>query len=646
MALQIQTPFAQFFDLAGTPVDNGDLYIGTLNLNPVTDPIAVYWDEALTIPALQPINISNGYISRMGTPSRLYTASDDYSMLLRDSGGSMIFYEGSVTAVSDLRAQLADGSSSLVNSSIVGFIPGWAGSVTTAVENRLKETISVKDFGATGDGVTDDTAEILAAVAYANSVGNVTITFPIGTYLVSAPIRVFADGVNLVGAGPQATIIKRTTNYGDTFQFFKDAAIGAYIIGCGISDMSIYSTIMPSSGAHILARYTDNFYVDNVILSEGFNGIQLSGCHKVKVSRVTARWSTGNPTGRRFIRVISTQDTYTGVGQALNGSNVFINNCDLASLYTPGGGNAGSDFGIEVTCIDGLTISNTYVGGCATATMLMNNSVASPTVINGIKISNSFLDAGQGADISMQGSTSANFGNVQIIGNSFAGGTDDTTGVVVGGNPSNVQIISNTFYGGNKSDVITLNSTGVNHQVIGNHITKGGVVGAGDGVKINSGEVLVSDNIIGAAVDTIVNGVSVSATSAIVKITDNVIVNCTTSGITLASGATVLSVTDNILQNNVANLVDNSGDIAKTITNNAGYNPVAPTAVTVGATPFTWKNTTGGPVLLFVNGGTVNGISVNSSLVAANTDKAVTVPHQQSAIISYTVLPTVKYLGA
>ncbi|WP_292071127.1 glycosyl hydrolase family 28-related protein [Mesorhizobium sp.] len=66
-----------------------------------------------------------------------------------------------------------------------GFLQAGTGAVTRTWQDKVRERISVKDFGATGDGVTDDTAAIQAAETARAAVGGELI-FPPGTYQISA----------------------------------------------------------------------------------------------------------------------------------------------------------------------------------------------------------------------------------------------------------------------------------------------------------------------------------------------------------------------------------------------------------------------------------------------------------------------------
>jgi len=89
-ALSVQPPYPAFAGADGLPLENGYIWIGTVNLNPQVNQIAVYWDAALTVSAVQPIRTLNGYPVYQGTPSRFYVGSD-YSIQALDSNGSVIY---------------------------------------------------------------------------------------------------------------------------------------------------------------------------------------------------------------------------------------------------------------------------------------------------------------------------------------------------------------------------------------------------------------------------------------------------------------------------------------------------------------------------------------------------------------------------
>jgi hypothetical protein len=77
--------------------------------------------------------------------------------------------------------ELAEGD---INTST--FTQSGTGATERSVTSKLGEIISVKDFGATGDGVTDDTAAIQAAIdAVFTLYGGGRIWFPVGSYRIS-----------------------------------------------------------------------------------------------------------------------------------------------------------------------------------------------------------------------------------------------------------------------------------------------------------------------------------------------------------------------------------------------------------------------------------------------------------------------------
>ena len=80
-------------------------------------------------------------------------------------------------------------SSNYADAAQVTYDPPFTGAVATNVEAKLSETVSVKDFGAVGDGVTDDTAAVELAL---NS--GYDVYFPDGTYLLTDTINVTTTG--------------------------------------------------------------------------------------------------------------------------------------------------------------------------------------------------------------------------------------------------------------------------------------------------------------------------------------------------------------------------------------------------------------------------------------------------------------------
>jgi hypothetical protein len=175
--LSVQPTFPIFTEADGQPLENGYIWIGTANLDPQVNPISVYWDAALTQPAAQPIRTINGYPAKSGSPGRLYVNSD-YSIRVQNKNGSAIY---SAPESTERFSSVVTG----LNAIDIQYSPSGTGAVASTVQAKLRENVSVKDFGAVGDGVTDDTASIIAALNYANGK---EVYFPSGVFRITSPL--------------------------------------------------------------------------------------------------------------------------------------------------------------------------------------------------------------------------------------------------------------------------------------------------------------------------------------------------------------------------------------------------------------------------------------------------------------------------
>ena len=121
--------------------------------------------------------------------------------------------DGTITS-----AKIADGA--IVNVDVsataglvatkLAFTQSGTGAVTRTVDSKLKDVVSVKDFGAVGNGVADDTDAITNALAALLSRGGGTLFFPTGIYLISAGIPLVGK-VHYKGEGREASIIRQSS---------------------------------------------------------------------------------------------------------------------------------------------------------------------------------------------------------------------------------------------------------------------------------------------------------------------------------------------------------------------------------------------------------------------------------------------------
>ena len=206
--LLIKSPYQQFFDADGSPLDNGNIYIGAVGANPETNPLVVYYDEAGTLPVSQPIKTLNGFMSRAGSPALVYINAENYSITIKDKNGQLV-----ASALNALSQPTITGAT---GSSLIGF--SQAGGITRTVQTELRETVKVTQFaGADPTGATSSLAAFNAAGSVA---AKVEVHIPAGVWNLSANptptgdvVWVIHTGATFTGAGK--IIGKKTVSYSD-----------------------------------------------------------------------------------------------------------------------------------------------------------------------------------------------------------------------------------------------------------------------------------------------------------------------------------------------------------------------------------------------------------------------------------------------
>jgi hypothetical protein len=188
----------------------------------------------------------------------------------------------------------------LFQSNEMGYTPAGTGAVATTVQTKLRESVSVKDFGAVGDGVADDTAAIQKAIDAVSLAGGGSVFFPEGTYFVATAtgtVSLPASGasmsyciqlkqnVKLMGESPDAVTLKGNWIYRTT------PASTSQLIMLRMTDT-------PGGGSFFLENITfQNCFIPmyhSGIISGYAKNITFSGCGICSITQQMERfqWDT------------------------------------------------------------------------------------------------------------------------------------------------------------------------------------------------------------------------------------------------------------------------------------------------------------------------------------------------------------------
>jgi hypothetical protein len=124
---------------------------------------------------------------------------------------------------------------------------------------------NVLDYGAIGDGTTDDHTSVSNAVAAALAAGGGIVYFPAGTYLMTAALSVGSSTISLLGAGSAASVLSFSSTTGNGITFVGGSSMRDMTSIRGLSVIAATTSsgygisVASSPGLVIEDCYIDNY---------------------------------------------------------------------------------------------------------------------------------------------------------------------------------------------------------------------------------------------------------------------------------------------------------------------------------------------------------------------------------------------------
>lgn len=311
----------------------------------------------------------------------------------------------SQTTTGAVVAPLTTSLAANTGSTLVGYLPSGGTAVATTVQAKLRETVSVKDFGAVGDGVADDKAAIQKALDTGN-----TVYFPSGTYKITSGISVntgqLVDG-NLAKIKPVGTfnaitlnasgfivrdlVVDATGLTGNVFDAPTEIGGGTFWLEninstggtIGLNMVNQYSAYITNCRFAYCTQYC--VYLTSTVGFGGINSLWFSGCYFVNSG------SSGLP-------IVFLKAT----------AGIYFDKCTWQ-------GNNANTIGMQVESVNGLYLTNNYIEDYSTLRWLWLYNATTANVIQFVVVTgNYFLMDGIPVVFGTNSKT-----NVQIVRNTF-----------------------------------------------------------------------------------------------------------------------------------------------------------------------------------------------------------------------------------
>lgn len=388
----------------------------------------------------QTTGAENGIYVVGASPARAYDMDNATEVL-----GTLVYViAGTVNAGKIFRntntTAVTLGSTALTFAAITG--SGTGGSVY----------LNVRDYGAVGDGTTDDTAEIQAAIDAA--ITGETVFFPTGTYKITAPLTV-DHTVRLLGAGADpnwynsASVIHMTTASTTAISvttFENDIAVENLTIqgpGSASSGAGIYS----SSSVRIRGVRVNGFY-DGIYIDDSLGTPPSSAFY----NHIDRAWCQDNDHAGILLHSNTNNTSITETYSALNAYGLLVDGGGYGLRVVNSSFEVNSTAGISIDG-DGLSQSTSAVviSGCYFEQLASGGSASADILIGpATRVYSVLIEGGfhVGSDIAGLWHIDVNYAtDVTLVGNFIGSATE--TGSIRGNssNTVNMALVNNRALG-------------------------------------------------------------------------------------------------------------------------------------------------------------------------------------------------------
>ena len=283
------------------------------------------------------------------------------------------------------------------DASVVSYTPPFTGGVATTVEDKLAQTVSVKDFGAVGDGVTDDTAAIQAAL---NSTAS-SLEFPAGYTFITSGNTIGSNKTLIVNG----TVLLKAASPAGTKMFANSDQVGGNtgirIIGNGTlngnkanqsgTTNAVWHTLVDIENCDYfefaVAKITGNYFPIATPSDKTTGAVYVRNSDYVQVHDSLATdygreafWCENCDYTKMFnLRAIGGADSWSGMQQSGD-------YCNSGNWYAEAAGASGASFDCQYSVLTNVVIKdNLFFNGlnCGHSGIPASNSVISGVTVDG-----------------------------------------------------------------------------------------------------------------------------------------------------------------------------------------------------------------------------------------------------------------------